>query len=192
MNWIKKFAKWLLSEEIAEERKRHQKINDDLRAEKELLEKSNEDLKWLAFGRRKCLVSQLMLECIVKCLPDPNAVGTESITAPAIKMRNISFVDELGGRRYDHSCFVKKITEHNGERGAIVHITDYNMNIFIPLRKENVSYEVFNVKTAIETYFWDFYGAGLRMLSAEAWTTAMEFIRAQNNVLSEFKEQGLL
>lgn len=192
MNWIKKFAQWLLSEDIAEERKHYQKINDELRAEKELLEKSNEGLKWLAFGRCKHLVSQLMLECIVKCLPDPNAVGTGSITAPAIKMRNISFVDEFGGRRYDHSCFVKKITEQNGERGAIVYITDYNMNIFIPLRKENVSYEVFNVKTAIETYFWDFYGAGLRMLSVEAWTTAIEFIRAQNNVLSEFKEQGLL
>lgn len=149
MNWIKKFAQWLLSEELAEERKHYQKINDDLRADKEALEKSNEGLRRLAFGRRKHLVSQLMLECIVKCLPDPNAVGT-------------------GG------------------------ITDYNMNIFIPLRKENVSYKVYGVQTAIETYFWDFYGAGLRMLSAEAWAMATEFIRAQNNVLKEFREQGLL
>lgn len=88
--------------------------------------------------------------------------------------------------------FVKEITSHEGERGAIVHITDYNMNIFIQLRKENVSYEVYGVQTAIETYFWDFYGAGLRMLSAEAWAMATEFIRAQNNVLKEFREQGLL
>lgn len=62
------------------------------------------------------------------------------------------------------------------------------MNILIPLRKENVSYEVYGVQTAIETYFWDFYGAGLRMLSAEAWAMATEFIRAQNNVLSEFRQ----
>ncbi len=192
MNWIKKFAQWLLSEELAEERKHYQKINDDLRADKEALEKSNEGLRRLAFGRRKHLVSQLMLECIVKCLPDPNAVGTGGITASDIKMRNMGFVDEIGGRKYDHKCFVKKITAHEGERGAIVHITDYNMNIFIPLRKENVSYEVYGVQTAIETYFWDFYGAGLRMLSAEAWAMATEFIRAQNNVLKEFREQGLL
>lgn len=192
MNWIKKFAQWLLSEELAEERKHYQKINDDLRADKEALEKSNEGLRRLAFGRRKHLVSQLMLECIVKCLPDPNAVGTGVITASEIKMRNMGFVDEIGGRRYDHKCFVKEITEQNEERGAIVYITDYNMNIFIPLRKENVSYEVYGVQTAIETYFWDFYEAGLRMLSAEAWAMAMEFIRAQNNVLSEFREQGLL
>ena len=56
MNWIKKFAQQLLSEEKAEERKHYQKINDDLRADKEALEKSNERLKRLAFGRRKHLV----------------------------------------------------------------------------------------------------------------------------------------
>lgn len=192
MNWIKKFAQWVISEELAEERKHYQKINDDLRADKEVLQKSNEGLRRLAFGRRKYLVSQLMLECIVKCLPDPNAVGVGGITASDIKLRNMGFVDEIGGSKYDHKCFVKEITEQNGERGAIVHITDYNMNIFIPLRIENVSYEVYGVQTAIETYFWDFYGAGLRMLSAEAWAMATEFIRAQNNVMKEFREQGLL
>lgn len=55
MNWIKKFAQRLLSEELAEERKHYQKINDDLRADKEALEKSNEGLRRLAFGRRKHL-----------------------------------------------------------------------------------------------------------------------------------------
>lgn len=192
MNWIKKFAQWLLSEKLAEERKHYQKINDDLRADKEALEKSNESSRRLAFGRRKRLVSQLMLECIVKCLPDPNAVGVGRISASDISLRNMGFVDELGGRKHEHKVLVKEITEQNGERGAIVHITEYNMNIFIPLRKENVSYEVYGVQTAIETFFWDFYGAGLRMLSAEAWMMATEFIRAQNNVLKEFRQEGLL
>lgn len=192
MNWIKKFAQWVISDELDEERNHYQKINNDLRADKEALEKSNEWLKRLAFGRRKHLVSQLMLECIVKCLPDPNAVGVGRISAADISIRNMGFVDEVGGRKYDHKCFVKEITENEGERGAIVHITDYNMNIFIPLRKENVSYEVYGVQTAIETFFWDFYGAGIRMLSGEAWSLATEFIRAQNNVLSEFRQEGLL
>lgn len=192
MNWIKKFAQWVLSEELDEERKHYQKINDDLRANKEGLERLNEDLRKRLFGRRKVLVSQLMLECIVMCLPDPNRVGTGGITASEIKMRNMGFVDELGGMKYDHKVFVKEIIERDGERGAIVHITDYNINVFIPIRRENVSYEVYGVKTAIDTYFWDFYGAGIRMLSGEAWALATEFIRAQNNVLSEFRAEGLL
>ena len=192
MNWIKKFARWLLSEELVKERKHYQKINNDLRSKKEALKKSNESLRRLAFGRRKHLVSQLMLECIVKCLPDPNAVGLGRISAEDIIIRNMGFVDEIGGRKYNHKCFVKEITEREGERGVIVYITDYNMNIFIPLRKENVSYEVYGVQTAIETFFWDFYGAGIRMLSGEAWALAVEFIRAQNSVLSEFRQEGLL
>lgn len=192
MNWIKKFAQWVLSEELAEERKHYQKINDDLRADKEGLEKINEGLRKRLFGRRKVLVSQLMLECIVKCLPDPNAVGVGRISASDISLRNMGFVDELGGRKHEHKVLVKEITEREGERGAIVHITEYNINIFIPLRKENVSYEVYGVQTAIDTFFWDFYGAGIRMLSAEAWAMSTEFIRAQRNVLSEFRQEGLL
>lgn len=192
MNWIKKFAQWVLSEELAEERKHYQKINDDLRANKEGLEKINEGLRKRLFGRRKVLVSQLMLECIVKCLPDPNAVGVGRISASDISLRNMGFVDELGGRKHEHKVLVKEITEREGERGAIVHITEYNINIFIPLRKENVSYEVYGVQTAIDTFFWDFYGAGIRMLSAEAWAMSTEFIRAQRNVLSEFRQEGLL
>lgn len=94
-----------------------------------------------------------MLEYIVKYLPDPNAVGTGGITASEIKMRNMGFVDELGGRKYNHKYFVKEITSYEGERGAIVHITDYNMNIFIPLRKENVSYEVYGVHQSTKQCF---------------------------------------
>lgn len=192
MNWIQKFAQWILSEELEKQNKEHECKVSGLESEKEALEKSNEGLRRLAFGRRKHLVSQLMLECIVKCLPDPNAVGTGGITASDIKLRNVGFVDELGGRKYDHKCFVKEITAHEVERGAIVHITDYNINIFIPLRRENVSYEVYGVSSAIDTYFWDFYRAGIRMVSDEAWAMSIEFITAQNNVMKELREEGLL
>lgn len=195
MNWIKNFARWIIRKELRLQDVAFQTqaglIHEyTLRHEED--EKTIRNLRNRLFGRRKHLVSQLMLECIAMCLPDPNAVGTGSITVSDIKLRNAGFVDEIGGVKYDHKCFVKEITENEGERGAIVHITDYNMNIFVPLRRENVSYEVYGVKTAIETYFWDFYGAGLRMLSAEAWAMATEFVKAQNNVLSEFREQGLL
>ena len=118
MNWIKKFAQWLLSEELAEERKHYQKINDDLRADKKALEKSNEWLKRLAFGRRKHLVSQLMLECIVKCLPDPNAVGVGRISAADIIIRNMGFVDELGCKVEEITCLaIHPDNERSDEEG---------------------------------------------------------------------------
>lgn len=188
MNWIKKFAQWVLSEELDELRV----INATNSKTIEEAAKEIKHLRSRVFGKRKVLVSQLMLECIVKCLPDPNAVGVGRISISDITIRNMNFVDMLGGVKYEHKVFVKEITEREGERGAIVHITDYLIDVFIPIRRENVSYEVYGVQTAIDTFFWDFYGAGIRMLSAEAWAMSTEFIRAQRNVLSEFRQEGLL
>lgn len=194
MNWIQKFAQWILSEELEKQNKEHEWKVSGLESEKEALEKMNENLRRLAFGNRKILMSQTMLKCITQMLPDPNKVGTGGITASELKLRNMGFVDELRGQKYQHSVrFVKAIGgEDENIQGLTIHISDYNLNVFIPLRRENVSYEVYGVSSAIDTYFWDFYGAGIRMVSDEAWAMSIEFITAQNNVMKELREEGLL
>ena len=194
MNWIQKFAQWILSEELEKQNKEHECKVSGLESEKEALEKMNENLRKLAFGNRKILMSQTMLKCITQMLPDPNKVGTGGITASELKLRNMGFVDELRGQKYQHSVrFVKAIGgEDENIQGLTIHISDYNLNVFIPLRRENVSYEVYGVSSAIDTYFWDFYGAGIRMVSDEAWAMSIEFITAQNNVMKELREEGLL
>lgn len=194
MNWIQKFAQWILSEELEKQNKEHEWKVSGLESEKESLEKMNENLRRLAFGNRKILLSQTMLKCITQMLPDPNKVGTGGITASELKLRNMGFVDELRGQKYQHSVrFVKAIGgEDENIQGLTIHISDYNLNVFIPLRRENVSYEVYGVSSAIDTYFWDFYGAGIRMVSDEAWAMSIEFITAQNNVMKELREEGLL
>lgn len=192
MNLFKKIARLILSDELDEERRHYQKIFDDLKLEKEALENLNKDLRYRLFGKRKVLISQQILECVVKCLPDPNAVGTGRITASEISKNSVSVTESIAGVEYKHFVFVKKIEGRDDEIGAVVHITNYLIDIFVPLRREKVSYEAFGVNTEIDTFFWDFYGAGIRMLSNEAWKLSTEFIRAQRNVLSEFKQEGLL
>ena len=194
MNWIQKFAQWILSEELEKQNKEHECKVSGLESEKEALEKMNENLRRLAFGNRKILISQTMLKCISEMLPDPNKVGTRGITVSELNLRAMNFVDELRGQKYQHSVrFVKAIGgEDENIRGLTIHISDYNLNVFIPLRRENVSYEVYGVSSAIDTYFWDFYGAGIRMVSDEAWAISIEFITAQNNVMKELREEGLL
>lgn len=194
MNWIQKFAQWVLSEELEKQNKEHEWKVSGLESEKEALEKMNENLRRLAFGNRKILMSQTMLKCISEMLPDPNKVGTGGITASELNLRAMNFVDELRGQKYQHSVrFVKAIGgEDENIQGLTIHISDYNLNVFIPLRRENVSYEVYGVSSAIDTYFWDFYGAGIRMVSDEAWAMSIEFITAQNNVMKELREEGLL
>ena len=158
MNWIQKFAYWILSEELEKQNKEHEWKVSGLESEKEALEKMNENLRKLAFGTRKILMSQTMLKCISEMLPDPNKVGTGGITASELNLRAMNFVDELRGQKYQHSVrFVKAIGgEDKNIQGLTIHISDYNLNVFIPLRRENVSYEVYGVSSAIDTYFWDF------------------------------------
>ena len=193
MNIVKKIARWLLQEELNEEKRKHQLEIDNLIIDKKVLETSNEDLRKLAFGNTKVLVSQTMLKCISEMLPDPNKVGVGNITSEDLKIRNMCFVNELRGRQYKHDIrFIKALAEGNNINGLMIHISDYEMDIFIPLRREHVSYKIYGVSSSIDTYFWDFYRAGIRMVSDEAWAMSIEFYTAQRNVLKEFKEEGLL
>lgn len=189
---VKRIARWVLREELADERKHYQA---DHRALEQKLIIANEEtnrLRKIAFGSRKVLLSQIMVQTIVEMLPDPNKAGTGGLTSSELSARSRCFVDKLNGREFQHTIKFVKVIGEGSIQGLTVHISDYNIMVTIPLRRENVNYEVYGVKTAIDTYFWDFYGAGIRMLSEEAWAMSTEFIRAQNNVLSEFREQGLL
>lgn len=176
---VKRIARWILREEL-------QQTSESYQTE-------IERLRNLAFGKRKILINQTMLECIVKMLPDPNRAGNGGLTASDLNIRSMKFVDTLRGQRYEHSIkFVKAIGDDKGLQGLTMNISDYNINVFVPLRRENVSYEIYGVQSSIDTYFWDFYGAGIRMISNEAWTMATEFINAQNNAMKELREEGLL
>lgn len=195
---VKKIARIILAKELSEYDSRIEKQVKDyeyriskLVREKETLEKIQKEL---TFRKNKVLISKTMMECIVKMLPDPNQFGTGNITVSDLNLRTMSFTEELKGRRFIHS--VKFINVIGGEdkniQGLTIHISDYNINVFIPLRRENINYIVYDVSSAIDTYFWDFHEAGIRMVSDEAWAVSTEFITAQNNVLTEFRELGLL
>lgn len=192
---VKRIARWVLREELEEHQKDLKEVREDAEAYKQnviIANREIERLRKIAFGSRKVLLSQIMVQTIVEMLPDPNKAGTGGLTSLELSTRSRCFVDRLNGREFQHKIKFVKVIGEGSVQGLTVHISDYNIMVTIPLRRENVNYEVYGVQTAIDTYFWDFYGAGIRMLSEEAWAMSTEFIRAQNNVLSEFKEQGLL
>lgn len=197
----KKIAYWVLSEEIFEEIHQRKIAEEEFQSEiqrlledKVTLEFENDDLRELLTVKRKVLVSQPMLRCIIKMLPDANAVARGQVTPEDLGLRTMNLMETMDGQNFIHKLkFIQSIgNETEGIKGLTIHISNYNMNVFIPLRREKVKYEVYNVKTEIDTYFWDFYMSGIRMLSSEAWDLSTSFIRAQRNVLKEFKESGLL
>lgn len=200
-NIVKIFARWILEEELNDGIKRREEANrkykselDGLLYDRTVLEKENHNLKMAIASNRRVIISKPMLECIVKMLPDANAVARGDIKPEDLNLRTMRFVEIMDGQEFIHELrFVKTIGNEIEEiKGLTINISNYNINVFIPLRREKVKYEIYSVRTEIDTYFWDFYMSGILMLSSEAWDLSTSFIRAQRNVLSDFKEAGLL
>ena len=187
MNFIKKIARKILSEEL-------NTLQEQYEYKISRLEIKNKGLLDSVFGKRKVLLSQDMVDGIVKTLPDPNKFGNGNINSSELNNQPLCFVDELRGVKYKHVFKIVKVIEGKDKKiqGITINISDYNINVFIPLKREKVEYNVFNVNSEIDTYFWDFYQSGIRMINNEAWLMSMEFITAQNNVINELKEEGLL
>lgn len=71
MEIVKKIARWILREELNDlqttvNKQAHDKVE---------MNKQIASLRERLFGSRKVLLSQTMVECIVKMLPDPNKAG---------------------------------------------------------------------------------------------------------------------
>lgn len=135
--------------------------------------------------RRGPIISPLMLSNIVSILPDPNEVATGRISAKDLKDATTSFTEN----EKTFFCKIIKVIPSDSESkssisGLLIHISEYNMTIEIPLSLQKMDYNVLGVGTEITTYFWDFYKSGIRLLNGKSWTMLTEFIKAQYNVLS--------
>lgn len=135
--------------------------------------------------RRGPIISPLMLSNIVSILPDPNEVATGRISAKDFKDATTSLTEN--GKTF--FCKIIKVIPSNSESkssisGLLIHISEYNTTIEIPLSLQKMDYNVLGVGTEITTYFWDFYKSGIRLLNGKSWTMFTEFIKAQYNVLS--------
>lgn len=186
MKIVKKLARWILREEISELIKHHEESERNLKHEiSDLLIKLN--------GRQIIMLSQTMVKLIIDMLPDANQVGTANLTSQELISRSKTFRDSLRGESYGHKItFVRILEEDKKIKGVVLHISDYKIDVVIPLERNKVKFKHLNVDTEIDTYYWDFYKAGIRMVSDTAWGMTMEFINAQRNVLSEFRQEGLL
>lgn len=191
MKILKKLASFILQEEIIEQQKQYKLLKiEKLEAEKKALEKMTEDLKKIAFGDRKVLFSQEAAKYLVQILPDPNKLATGTITFEELKKRNLSIAEEMEKAKCDFHIYIGKIVYDDDKvvQGVTIRISSYDHveDVFIPVRREKMSYEIHGIETTIDTYFWDIYRSGIRIMSNESWELFMDFIKAQKDVLKEF------
>lgn len=198
MNIVKKIASWILSEDLELLSQEHESEIYELDKRIRMLSEDNNQLRKKLFHNPKILLPQTMLMKIIELLPDPNRVGTGCISIEELKPK-IIFTDNFNGGEYNHTIRINEVIPNKDNdddaqkiEGIIINVSEYNININIPLRREDIEYNILNCNTQINTFFWDFYKAGIRMIDDNAWLMSLQFYNAQNNVLKELRSENLL
>lgn len=175
MNIFKRIATKILSSELKEK-------DETILS----LKTANESLKDLAFGKQRVLVPRGMIEAVIKILPNPNAFVIESPS-------KIPYVTEYGytlrgeERRALIHLSDKILVDGNvpDSQGVVVKVPDFNIQFTIPITKEQLNTHAFGTDIAVDTYTWNLYRAGIRMISDDDFMRTLEYLVATRNVLSE-------
>lgn len=152
----------------------------------------------LAFGKRHVILPSSAVSCIVDMLPNPNAVASGQLSAQALLRLNDKesvrrYVYVLRGREYSSEIRIVADTRSEeakqAEKGVMIELMDFRIKIFIPLIKTKMNTQVDGVNTEVESWVWDLYRAGIRVVGDTDFNMIMEFVIAQNNVLKELNEE---
>lgn len=185
MEIVKKIARYILRKELKLQEVAFETQAGLIHDYSQKFEEFEKQINELRKQRRGPIISSLMLSNIVSILPDPNEVATGRVSVKDLKDATTSFMEN--GKTF--FCKIIKVIPSDSESkssisGLLIHISEYNMTIEIPLSLQKMDYNVFGVSTEISTYFWDFYKSGMRLLNSKSWIMFTEFIKAQYNVLS--------
>lgn len=153
-----------------------------------------ERMKLLAFGKNYVILPSSAVSCIVDMLPNPNAVASGQSSTQALLRINDKesvrrYVYVLRGNEYSSEIRIVADTRSEeakqAEQGLMIELMDFHIKIFIPLIKTKMNTQVAGVNTEVESWVWDLYRAGIRVVGDTDFNMIMEFVIAQNKVLNE-------
>ena len=148
-----------------------------------------EHFKMLAYGRKYVILPSSAASCIVDMLPNPNMVASGQFTARQLLALNA--LDSV--RRYtyvlqgkEHSSEIRIVAdtrsdeERQAEQGLMIELIDFRIKLFIPLAHTKMNTKTAGVDTEVDTWVWDLYRAGIRVIGDSDFNMIMEFVVAQN------------
>ena len=159
-----------------------------LRQEIEAMNKDLYRLKQQAYGQKKIILPQGAVSCIVDMLPNPNDVAMGRLTADQLlalnapkNVRKYHYVLN-GEERCSEIRIVADDRKEKRENGLMIELMDFKLKVFIPLffikSKFNGS------KIEVNTWVWDFYRAGIRVIGDRDFQMITEIFSASARVLS--------
>ena len=157
-----------------------------------------ERMRLLAFGRNYVILPSSAASCIVEMLPNPNAVASGQLSAQALLRLNDKesvrrYVYVLRGREYSSEIRIVADTRSEeakqAEQGLMIELMDFHIKIFIPLIKTKMNTQVAGVNAEVESWVWDLYRAGIRVVGDTDFNMMMEYVIAVDNVLKKLNEE---
>lgn len=191
MNVIKRFAHWVLREDLRMLDVRIQTLQSGLKDRDKKLEYAQSKLNewiWKASINPDSILPQSAVKAIIECLPNPNEVAVGRV----VKGKPSSFSHFVRGSKIEHIVKLEKFSRVNDVIHAHINIRDLNINIILPLRRHKMNYNMLGVDSEVETYYWDFNFSNIKIISDDAFDLISEFIIAQRNVIKELKQEDLL
>lgn len=153
-----------------------------------------EHYKKLAFGKKYVILPSSAVSCIVDILPNPNQVATGQLTTQQLlalntpeSIRRYTYV--LQGQ--EHSSVIRIVAdtrsdeEKQREQGLMIELIDFSVKVFIPLAHTKMTSVIGGVNSEVDTWTWDLYRAGIRIVDNADFNLIMEYIVAQHNPMGE-------
>lgn len=144
----------------------------------------------LAFGHHPIILSRGIIKAIMELLPNPNEFANGGIsTTELVANREMKYNYTFRGQKRQASVLIvrdeRAEKQKADEQGIMIAVPDFGIRVFIPLEKAKMNTNVMGVNTEVESFVWDIFRAGIRMVSDKDFMMILEFIAAEKNVLEE-------
>ena len=144
----------------------------------------------LAFGHHPVILSRGIIKAIMELLPNPNEFANGGIsTTQLVANREMKYDYTFRGQKRQASVLIvrdeRAEKQKADEQGIMIAVPDFGIRVFIPLEKVKMNTNVMGANTEVESFVWDIFRAGIRMVSDKDFIMILEFIAAEKNVLEE-------
>ena len=160
-----------------------------LRQEIETMNKDLYRLKQQAYGQKKIILPQGAVSCIVDMLPNPNDVAMGRLTSDQLlalnapkNVRKYHYVLN-GEERCSEIRIVADDRKEKYGNGLMIELIDFKLKVFIPLFFIKSKFNG-GIGVEVNTWVWDFYRAGIKVVGDRDFQMITEFLTASARVLS--------
>lgn len=150
------------------------------------LNQERERLQRMVFGSNRYVVPQGVVNEIMRMLPAPNKFMRGEV--PMSKLVKLEGKYEYLLMGEWRSSVIKIVPDERNEKleqGLMFQVVDFKLNILIPIAKGD-SYSVSGI--SVESWVWDLYRSGIRVVSDDDFSMILEFITSINNMNKEKTE----